>query len=285
MPRSSSAFRVTNVDDSWPAELAVSAVSGLMDAVELTPKPALIDRRVGEGSRIELARVRRCILTLHDAFVEIAVAAASAPRPSASLREELGRVGRDIERRMPTAPDGGPTWRGAIWALGLLVASAARRRADRRAVSIAAGASALAAMPDRFAPDVLTNGDRARLRFGAAGARGEAQAAFPHVIRIGLPALRERRTQGIVEEAARLDALLAIMGSLEDTSLLHRGGRPALDTARAGARGVLDAGGTTTTTGLELLRQLDVTLRRLRVSPRGSASLLSATLFLDRIAG
>ena len=261
----------------------MSAVSGLMDAVELTPKPALIDRRVGAG--IELERVRRCILTLHDAFVAIAVASASVPRPSASLREELGRVGRDIERRMPTELDGGPTWRGAIWALGLLVASAARRPADRRAVSIAAGASALAAMPDRFEPNVLTNGARARLRFGAAGARGEAQAAFPHVIRIGLPALRERRTQGIAEEAARLDALLAIMGSLEDTSLLHRGGRPALDTARAGARGVLEAGGTTTTTGLELLRQLDVTLRRLRVSPRGSASLLSATLFLDRIAG
>jgi hypothetical protein len=94
MPRSSNAFRVTNVDDSWPAELAVSAVSGLMDAVELTPKPALIDRRIGEGSGIELARVRQCILTLPDAFVAIAVASASAPRPTVLLREELGRVGR-----------------------------------------------------------------------------------------------------------------------------------------------------------------------------------------------
>ena len=48
---------------------------------------------------------------------------------------------------------------------------------------IANAAAALARLPDRFAhPRPRSNGERARLRFGAAGARGEAQAAFPHAI-------------------------------------------------------------------------------------------------------
>jgi triphosphoribosyl-dephospho-CoA synthase len=215
-------------------------------------------------------------------FAAIAAAALVATRPSPSLREGLGRIGRAMEDRMPSAIDGSSAHRGAIWALGLLVAAGARRRHDRTAGSVAAGASAMALMTDRFAPDLLTHGDRARLRFGASGARGEAQRAFPHVIRVGLPVLREARERGVSEDEARLDCLMAIMSTLEDTGLLHRGGRAALETARAGAREVLEAGGTATDAGRGCLRQLDAVLVALRASPRGSADLLSATLFLDR---
>jgi triphosphoribosyl-dephospho-CoA synthase len=101
---------------------------------------------------------------------------------------------------------------------------------------------------------------------------------------IGLPMLYRSRLRGATETQARLDALLAIMTSLNDTRLLHRGGLLALKTAQVGAAAVLAAGGTATARGRSLLQRLDRDLIALNASPGGSADLLAATLFLDFIA-
>jgi triphosphoribosyl-dephospho-CoA synthase len=129
----------------------------------------------------------------------------------------------------------------------------------------------------------LSHGERARLRFGAAGARGEAEAGFPHALQVGLPALRAARGWGVPEDSARLDALLAIMAVLEDTCLLHRGGLAALRTAKERAWAVLDAGGTASPRGWHRLQTLHDELMARWASPGGSADLLAVTLFLDRI--
>jgi triphosphoribosyl-dephospho-CoA synthase len=270
--------------DFFPLELSISAVSSLIEEAELTPKPALVDRS-GNGAHhdLDLARMRRSARSLQDGFAAIARAAAFE-RPSPRLREQIGRIGRDMERRMLVATGGANAHRGAIWALGLLVAAAARCRSASNVTRIATAAAALARLPDRFghlAPP--SNGERARARFGAAGARGEAQAAFPHAIHVGLPALRAARGRGVPEDCARLDALMAIMSSPDDTCLLHRGGPAALETARAGARAVLVAGGTATPAGIGRLHRLHAELMALWASPGGSADLLGVTLFLDRL--
>ena len=185
---------------------------------------------------------------------------------------------------MLAATDGSNAHRGAIWALGLLVAAAARRRSEtKRGPHRGRGGRARAAAGPVCHPGPPSNGERARLRFGAAGARGEAQAAFPHAIRVGLPALRAARDRGVPEDCARLDALMAIMASLDDTCLLHRGGPAALEAAKAGARAVLAAGGTAAPAGLERLHRLHAELMALWASPGGSADLLAVTLFLDRL--
>jgi triphosphoribosyl-dephospho-CoA synthase len=270
--------------DLFPLDLSISAVSSLIEEAELTPKPALVDRR-GNGAHhdLDLARLRRSARSLQDGFADIAKAAAFQ-KPPLRLREQIGRIGREMERRMLAATGGGNAHRGAIWALGLLVAAAARRRPETDATRIATAAAALARLPDRFAHFAPpSNGERARLRFGAAGARGEARAAFPHAIHVGLPALRAARGRGVPEDCARLDALMAIMSSLDDTCLLHRGGPAALETARAGARAVLLAGGTATPAGIGRLHRLHAELMALWASPGGSADLLGVTLFLDRL--
>jgi triphosphoribosyl-dephospho-CoA synthase len=265
-------------------DLSISAVSVLIEEAELTPKPALVDRRSnGAHHDLDLGRLQRSAQALQDGFAAIAWAA-SGGTPSLRLREQLGRIGRDMERRMMAAIDGSNAHRGAIWSLGLLVAAAAQL-SDRNAASITAEAAALARLPDRFAPRQLSHGERARLRFGVAGARGEAQAAFPHAIRVGLPTLRAARDRGVPEDCARLDALMAIMASLDDTCLLHRGGLAALEAAKAGARAVLAAGGTAAPAGHERLHRLHAELMARWASPGGSGDLLAVTLFLDRLQG
>jgi triphosphoribosyl-dephospho-CoA synthase len=120
-------------------------------------------------------------------------------------------------------------------------------------------------------------------RYRVAGARGEARDGFPHALRIGLPALDDARARGIGESGARLDALIAIIASLDDTCLLHRGGLNALDVAQRGAQRVLRQGGASTRKGGVTLKRLEAELLALNASPGGAADLLAATLFLDSL--
>jgi len=95
--------------------------------------------------------------------------------------------------------------------------------------------------------------------------------------------LRAGRRQHGRESIARLDALLSIMARLDDTCLLYRGGKEALEAAKEGATAVIDAGGASSLRGQKHLYALDKRLLELGVSPGGSADLLAGTLFLDAI--
>lgn len=267
-----------------PARLADEAVAALVDEAQLTPKPALVDRR-GSGAHadLDLEAMLRSAWALHGTFAAIA-ARAAGERPSQALREDLAAIGREGERAMLAATGGSNAHRGAIWSLGLLVAGAALDPSRSAPAAVAARSAAIARHPDRFDPGQATNGARACARYGVAGARGEAANGFPHVVAIGLPALRGARRRGVPEESARLDALLAVMCSLEDTCLLHRGGPAALEAARRGARAVLDEGGAATARGRRALLRLDGALLARNASPGGSADCLAAVLFLDRLS-
>lgn len=263
------------------ATLAARAVRALIEEALLTPKPALVDRR-GPGAHrdLDLAQLLRSARALRGSFRLMALAAAAAP-PDALLRERLGALGRRGERAMLAATGGSNAHRGAIWVLGLLIAALAHLGPDSPAREVAATAARLARLPDRRAPPLPSNGARACRVFGVGGARGEAAAGFPHVIELGLPALAAARRRGASETCARLDALLAIMSSLDDTCLLHRGGWAALEAARGGARRVLALGGSGTAAGGAALAALDAELLRRNASPGGCADLLAACLFLD----
>lgn len=151
------------------------------------------------------------------------------------------------------------------------------------AARICSLAAQIAAFPDLHAAPTNSNGERVRARFQVGGARREAQDGFPHVIDIGLPALGAARARGIGETAARLDTLLAIMASLDDTCLLHRAGLAGLEAGRGGAQRVLDLGGSATPAGRAALAALERRLLDLNASPGGAADLLAATLFIDRL--
>jgi len=263
------------------AELAERAVRALILEARLTPKPALVDQR-GPGAHrdLDLAKLLRSARALRGTFHHMAFVAGTSAA-DVRLRERLGALGRRGEGAMLEATGGSNAHRGAIWVLGLLVAALALAGTDASPREVAATAAGLARLPDRHAPRHLSNGARVCREFGVAGARGEASAGFPHVIEVGLPALAAARRRGAGETCARLDALLAIMSSLDDTCLLHRGGWEAVQAARSGARHVLALGGCATAAGAAALLALDAELLRRNASPGGCADLLAACLFLD----
>ncbi|MFF8380430.1 triphosphoribosyl-dephospho-CoA synthase [Streptomyces sp. NPDC015661] len=247
-------------------KLAGAAVEGLSAGVELTPKPGLPDAR-----EADLPGLRWSARALEPGFAAMAAAARRIGEPGRALRAELGAIGRATERDMARADGGTGTHHGAVWPLGLLVAAAALAPAgDLDEITALAGR--IAAHPDARAPRRPSPGSAVSVRYGAAGARGEARAGFPHVRRASA-ALRTARDAGAREPEARLNALLTVMTTLQDTGLLHAAGPHGLREVQDGAREVL--------AGRLPLTSFDVRLRERGLSPRGSGHLLAAALFLD----
>ncbi|MFL9903963.1 triphosphoribosyl-dephospho-CoA synthase [Paraburkholderia fungorum] len=259
-------------------------VEALIDEVTLAPKPGLVDiRSCGAHHDLDWKLMCASALALQPTFVELARAGIET-QPLLALRERIGAIGRVGEARMLDATGGVNTHRGAIWALGLLVTGAARELADLAPEAIAARAGSIARVQDRHAPALTGNkGEQACLDYNVCGARGQAQAGFPHVVDVALPELVRSRIRGDSETAARLNALLAVMASLDDTCVLARGGPDALAEMQDGARRVLEQGGAAALAGRRQLKALDRRLVELHVSPGGAADLLAAALFLDRL--
>lgn len=280
------------------AQLARFARDALIEEARLTPKPALVDAR-GSGAHVDLdlATMLRSAHALEPTFEALARASRGAS-PGPALRSDLARIGRAGEAAMMRATGGSNAHRGAIWIVGLLVAGATIVHTPSvgagtlapgglsHAAEIAETAAQIARFDDLLAPAVppaQSNGERVRQRYNVGGARREAQDGFPHVMCVGLPALHAARAQGHGEAAARVDALLAIMASLDDTCVLHRAGLAGREAAQTGAQRVRDAGGIATRAGRAAFDALERALLALNASPGGAADLLAATLFIDRL--
>jgi triphosphoribosyl-dephospho-CoA synthase len=264
--------------------LADHAVAALVDEAMLTPKPGLVDLR-GSGAHRDLSWPLMCAsaCALRPAFEQMALAGQHDAHDAPVLRRRIGAIGRAAEKQMMAASGGVNTHRGAIWALGLLVTAAAASARDD-AGTIAAHAGRLAGIADPGAPlRTGHKGEQACIEHGVGGARGQARAGFPHVVEHALPMLALARARGDAEHHARVNALLAVMATLDDTCLLARGGRKALAAVQHGARRVLAAGGIATNNGRRAFDVLERGMRRLHVSPGGAADLLAAALLLDRI--
>jgi len=266
----------------FPEHLAELARQALVAEAELTPKPGLVDHR-GSGSHDDLSLdlMRRSASAIAPYFAAMAVAAQSIPF-SHALRTEVAAIGRAAESAMFQVTGGSNSHKGAIWILGLLVTAVAQR-IDSNPESIAQDAGFFASLPDRARPQLVSHGEMVRARYGTAGARGEAFAGFPHVVHVGLPALRAARNSGCTETNSRLSALLNIMARLEDTCVLYRGGIEGLAAVQKGASEVLLAGGPGSVAGEQAMFHLDRELLTRKISPGGSADLLAATLFLDAL--
>ncbi|NOU68668.1 triphosphoribosyl-dephospho-CoA synthase [Paenibacillus sp. LMG 31461] len=260
------------------------AVAALIDEVELTPKPGLVDlQSSGSHKDMKVVLMIASARSLYDSFEAMGYAAYGG-EPNQELRETLACIGRDGEQNMLHTTGGINTHRGAIWALGLLIAGAAICGNGDAPEQIAEAAGTLARFTDRHALVPTSNGTKAMQTYGVKGARGEAMNGFPHVVKVGLPVLQDSRRSKISEKHARLNALLAIMANLDDTCLIHRGGMETLLVVQQDAQKVLDLGGASSVAGWEALQRLDQDLVMRHVSPGGSADLLAATLFVDRLS-
>jgi len=248
------------------------ATLALLAELDLTPKPGLVDREHRGAHRdMDAERMEAGARALDDTFAALARIGCEARVASRELREEMGSLARAGERAMLRATGGINTHRGALWSLGLLT-TARSLDGPNSATDIARRGSRLAGIRDRFAPRRPTHGACVERRFGVRGARGEALAGFPRSLSVALPILRAGGPR------CAANALLAVIATLDDTCVLHRGGREGLNFVRSRARHALALGDDSA------MRDFDRALVARGLSPGGSADALAAAFLLANFA-
>jgi triphosphoribosyl-dephospho-CoA synthase len=127
----------------------------------------------------------------------------------------------------------------------------------------------------------LTYGEKLYLHYGFTGIRGEVASGFETVQRETFQILRGFKKEIDLElNDLLLEVLLRLMQSAEDTNLVTRGGLDGLVFAKRQAREFIEAGGMKQEQAHEKLSAMNRLFCDKRLSPGGSADLLSVAVFL-----
>ncbi|MDD3250994.1 MAG: triphosphoribosyl-dephospho-CoA synthase CitG [Lachnospiraceae bacterium] len=266
----------------------------LMAEVSATPKPGLVDRH-DSGAHKDMN---------YDTFA--ASAAAIAPyltqmacmgyRWEGKSREALFQAIRPIgvlaERSMFEATGNVNTHKGMIFSMGTIAAASGLyyriyHKFSPEKILLMAGQMCSRTLEQDFAKingkNPRTHGELLYLRYGSKGIRGEAQKGFPSIREISLPALRKAKAEGLDDNEAHLNTLLALMTQVDDTNVLIRTNPSLLNYEKAEAAHILRLGGAATPKGMDALRQLNEAFIKLNISPGGCADLLAVTIFLYQL--
>ena len=262
------------------AQIAALAEHSLRLEIETWPKPGLVSH-IDAGSHLDMdARTfYRSATALRPFFAEF-TAAGERGDPMLTLR----KIGLRAERAMLEATGGVNTHRGAIFGLGLLCAAAGVSASGRVDRHLPLGVI----VSRRWGRDIMggprlseSHGEVVSRRFGAGGARCEAARGFPSVYHVGLPALHSAGSWVPDDaEAARVQACFALIASVEDTNILHRGGVQGLCFARQAAQSFLYRGGVARSDWRRRAAAVHLAFVERGLSPGGAADLLTMSLFV-----
>jgi holo-ACP synthase/triphosphoribosyl-dephospho-CoA synthase len=255
--------------------LAEAAHDSLLDELYTTPKPGLVDmNNNGAHTDMDVPLFEKSADALAPYFEDAALL--GMDRCGIALLRERGIR---AEAEMFAATGGVNTHKGLIYSMGLLLAGMGRCLIEggsctSRAADLAREDAEIRLKETLAAP--VTNGGAVYRTYGARGATGEAAAGFPDALYC-MERLIFYRDSGCDEPAAL--ALCDSMASLEDTNLLHRGGREGLDHVMHASACI---SGMPAEKRVEALNALDRDLISRRLSPGGSADMLALAFLLDR---
>jgi len=266
-------------------KVGLYAIQALYQELATYPKPGLVSP-VDSGSHRDMnaSLFFRSLFSLRRYFQDIALAGEGNP-----AFEVLKQIAIKAEQRMMKATHGINTHRGAIFNLGLLAAGAGYSQKKRLPLQ---GEALGAIVRSKWGEAIKQHGERlpkvshgslVASRYGAGGALEEAFSGFPHVFNLGLPALQESLSKGVDTKEASVQSLFNLISILPDTNLLYRGGMQGLQFAQDSARSFIDQGGVHRPDWRKHAVAIHQEFIRRNLSPGGSADLLAATLFVNRL--
>jgi len=268
--------------------LAGAAVTAMRDELQAYPKPGLVSP-VDSGAHADMDFEVMCRSA--NSLLRPFAGLAAAGRAARSFEQALMPLGIEAERAMLAVTGGVNTHRGAIFSVGLIVAAIARAQAVSASLSPSAVRAALrktwgeALDAHAARDDEASHGGQVRRRTGRDGARREAALGFPSVFEIGIPAYRSARGAGLDDNAAGIHTLFVLMSSIDDTTVLYRGGLEGGSFVRQSAAGFLADGGCLQPDWFEKAEALHRAFIARNLSAGGCADLLACTLLVSRCCG
>lgn len=264
------------------------AVQALVDEVQTTPKPGLVDlRNNGSHRDMDAALFRTSAEALRPYFRRCAeigqqTSGSSPEQTFAQLRQ----AGQQAEQTMFAATGGVNTHKGAIFTLGILCGAAGRLWQPVPGWTEQALFSQVQAMTAGPVGRDFQDGpaDTAGMKLyreqGIRGIRGEVMEGLPSVANIGLPAYRAGLARGLDANRAGTLTLLELIAAVTDTNLRKRGGEAGARAAAQAAANLLQGPQLPTRQQIE---DLDDWFIQRSLSPGGCADLLAAVYFVQSL--
>ena len=126
----------------------------------------------------------------------------------------------------------------------------------------------------------MTAGEKLYYKYGITGIRGEVENGFPSVVNYGLPALEDAFNKGATINDAFVHALISLMTVVEDSNVIWRTDYDTLLEVQRIAKNILSLGSVFTEKGRMAIAETERYFLQRRISPGGSADLLSVTITL-----
>lgn len=272
------------------ARIGALATKALLDEVDTTPKPGLVDRNNNGAHRDMTPETFRASAEALRGFWPACfhMGVETAGKAPEFAFAKLRALGVEAEKTMLDATGGVNTHKGAIFTLGTVCGAIGRLWQPEapccEPAEIAKGAAALcaSAVEADFAAVEQSGlarsaGERLFLQYGLRGIRGEVAAGLPAVLETGLPTLEGCLRKGLSRNDAGVYALLALIARGGDTNLIKRGGRELAEAMSSLIRTKLSNKLLPT---MDRVRQLDGLFIRSNLSPGGCADLLAVSYFL-----
>lgn len=263
------------------------AVKSLIDEVNTTPKPGLVDRRNnGSHTDMDVDTFIKSANALAPYFKECFIL--GAENKDADCREffeMLRKAGIKAEAEMYRATGGVNTHKGIIYSLGIICGAIGRswsadipfgNMADM--LRLCGEIASCTAEDDLKKTGNTTAGGKAYIERGISGIRGEASSGFETVSKVGLPTLKTALADGLDHNTAGVYTLLMLMTNVPDTNLYKRGGEEGMKYAMQTAKDL-----TVNYPDTEKVKQADDEFIKRNLSPGGCADLLAITYFLNKI--
>ena len=268
-------------------QIARFACQSLLYEVTATPKPGLVDRaNSGSHTDMDFFTFQASAAALWPYFETCAKIGVETKHllPEQTF-DRLRMPGLIAEGEMLSATGGVNTHKGAIFSLGILCAAIGRVGWDcadqPEKLLYECGQMTAGLVAKDFAgltrENAATVGQKLYIYHGITGIRGQAEAGFPTVLKIGLPKLEEGLERGLSINDAGCAALLAMMAVTDDTNLISRSDYETQQQIEKETAVLLQKD---PFPGEEVLKQMDKLFIEKNLSPGGTADLLAMTYFL-----
>src|SRR5690606_18445813 len=176
------------------------------------------------------------------------------------------------------------THRGAIFNLGLLLASAVYELKENNKINIF---SVCRRVGDRWGKDILennvnklSNGYHVKKKYSIGGAREEASGGYKTITSYLIPEYKKANFLGVSENRKHIHCLMASISKLSDTNIIHRGGIVNYKLALNITNKFIHDGGCYQNDWYKRLLLIHSHFKRKNISPGGSADLLAALIFI-----
>ena len=255
--------------------------------VSTHPKPGLVTRLSnGAHKDMSIFTFMMSSAVLSKAFNDLQDIGQAHRGTLAELFCKLRSYGVDAEAELLRVTKGVNTQRGILFAGGIVSA------VSGYAMNMGLSRDALLPMIKEMAAGLvarelknldhaaMTAGEKLYYKYGITGIRGEVENGFPSVVNYGLPALEDAFDKGATINDALVHALISLMTVVEDSNVIWRTDYDTLLEVQRIAKNILSLGSVFAEKGRMAIAETERYFLQRRISPGGSADLLSVTITL-----